>query len=119
MNPGMLDTLLVHERLGGTRDTDGSVIQTWNTVRAQVWARRMKPRGGDAAEKAEPLDKESRKITFRVRRVPFLSDYANGDRLRETTDNNLPAAVWRVLSWTEVEGTRSGYIDLACECIVD
>lgn len=117
MNPGLLDTRLMHERRSPARGADGSVSKAWDEL-GGTWARRMRPRGaesnGDAAK-----DQERRTIVFRVRAQPFLSRYQNGDRFRETTANNLPAAVWRITAWTETEGIRAAYVDVTCETWAD
>lgn len=114
MNPGMLDTLLVLEAPGPARGPDGAVLDQWDELQ-RIFARRMRPRGGPPATDDEPKDQETRRVTFRVRRRPFLDLYRNGCRFRETGANNLPGTSWRILSWSEVEGTRSSYVDCACE----
>lgn len=121
MNPGLLDTRLIHERRAAGREADGSISRQWNEI-GPTWTRRMRPRGGTAAKDERPgdaKDEERRLIVFRVRSQPFLSRYVNGDRFREDTANNLPPAVWRVIAWTEAEGMRGEYVDVSCEAWAD
>lgn len=117
MNPGLLDTRLIHERRNSARGADGSLSKSWNEL-GPTWGRRMRPKGAESSGEASK-DQERRTIVFRVRAQPFLSRYQNGDRFRETTANNLPPAVWRVLGWTDVEGTRGGYVDVSCDAWAD
>jgi len=113
MNPGLLDTRLIHDRRSAARGTDGSVSTAWDEL-GSTWARRMRPRGGGSTGETTK-DQERRMIVFRVRSQPFLSRYQNGDRFRETAANNLPSAVWRIDGWSEAEGTRGAYVDVTCE----
>jgi|GEM_PF-6365834 len=113
MNPGLLDTRLIHERRSTARGLDGSVSTAWDEL-GGTWARRMRPRGGTSSGDAAK-DQERRTIVFRVRSQPFLSRYVNGDRFREPPANNLPPAVWRVIAWTEADGMRGSYVDVTCE----
>jgi head-tail adaptor len=118
MNPGALDIRLIHETRWVSRGPDGSVSNDW-TEKGQTWAQRRRLKGGTAAEGDETKDREQRLATFRVRRQPFLSRYVNGDRFRETGINNLPEATWRILTWIEVSGGRSEYLDVSCEAFTE
>lgn len=98
------------ERRAAAADELGQAVETWTRVGA-CFARRMSERA-KPEEVIEDRDTEVRSIVFRVRTLPFIGWYRDGDRLVEAARNGLPETGWAIRGWAEVEGSGGMYVDI-------
>lgn len=113
MNPGLLREPLSLERQGAGRDALGQPSAEWAVVAGSevLRGRRMKPKA-QQDEMVADREREGQQAVFRVRSQPFLSLYQDGDRLVETAGRMMPAGVWEISGWAEVDGTAGMYVDV-------
>ncbi len=115
MNPGLLNQVIRLQRQGLTTDELGQRLDTWTAV-AQLRARRKPVKSRAKMEEViADRDTEKRSMVFQLRARPFITLYEAGDRLLELARKDFPEEVWKIASWSEVDGTNGMYIELACE----
>jgi hypothetical protein len=110
MNPGLMKHPIRIERRSTVPDELGQPVASWTRV-GGCFARRMTERARPE-EKVADRPTEIRSIVFRVRTLPFIGWYREGDRLVEPARNGLPETVWAIGGWAEVEGSGGMYVDI-------
>lgn len=116
MNPGTLDTPITLEERRTNADALGQPLDEWCEVRT-IFAARRRPRPilqSEREQRDTARESERRDIVFRVRVQPFVSIYQPGMRIKEPRRSNMPDVIWRIIGWSDVNGTAGQWVDIEC-----
>lgn len=115
MNPGLLNQRIRFERQIQAADELGQRIEAWEIVGGCAARRKPVSTRARTEQVIADRDTERRATVFQMRSRPFCSLYKDGDRLVELKRTDFPETTWKIIGWTEIEGTNGMYVEVIAE----